>query len=184
MNRGRSATVVLAVGATRQLASHAMRIGAARARARLSCSESDAAALPVQFSAELVAAAICCCLRCYISMPSHRRSVKSISRTSALFCPAASTASTAPASRRLRQPSPPPTNLGPEPVAPCSEASDLNPHGGQYCRRRDGVTLASKSPPVPGGHHLSTRALAPQPTAARPAHGVRHQAVEAALSPT
>ena len=33
-------------------------------------------ALPVQFSAELVAAAICCCLRCYRSMPSPCRGVK------------------------------------------------------------------------------------------------------------
>jgi len=50
------------------------------------------------FSAELVAAAICCCLRGYRSMPSHRgvKSIRLRPYVALLLC-AASTVSTAPA---------------------------------------------------------------------------------------
>ena len=135
---------------SRQLASNAMRVGAARARAMPSCSEGDAAALPAVFSAELVAAATCCCVRCYRSMPSPCRGVKSIRLRpyARIACSLDSLDSPQPPFR-LRQPSPPPTSPPAGAGHHDSEASGLNPHLDKVVvrrRRHIGVQI----PPTPG----------------------------------
>ena len=101
------------------------------------------------FSAELVAAATCC-VRCYRSMPSPCRGVKSIRLRSyaRIACSLDSLDSPQPPFR-LRQPSPPPTSPPAGAARHDSEASGLNPHLDKVVvrrRRHIGVQI----PPTPG----------------------------------
>ena len=114
------------------------------------------------FSAELVAAATCCCVRCYRSMPSHR-GVKSIRLRSyaRIACSLDSLDSPQPPFR-LRQPSPPPTSPPAGAARHDSEASGLNPHDAKVARRRRHI-YAYKYLRPGGGHRSAPPALARSP---------------------